>query len=260
MGIVSTTDDFGHVGDQPSHPELLDHLASRFVEDGWSLKKLVRMIVLTETWCQSGQTAAEAMTKDPDNRWLHHFPLRRLEAEAIRDAVLAVSGRLNGKLFGPPIDPHRQNEDPQKRLFSGPLDGDGRRSLYTKITIMEPPRFLATFNQPEPKIPTGKRDVSTTPTQSLALLNDPFVAGQAEQWAKRLVALPPATVALRLELMFATALGRTPTPEELERWSAAVVDFASQHGVSGADVLQSVPVWKDVAHSLFNTKEFIYIR
>ncbi|MBI5761080.1 MAG: PSD1 domain-containing protein [Planctomycetales bacterium] len=260
VGIVATTDDFGHVGDQPSHPELLDHLATRFVEEGWSLRKLVRSIVLTETWCQSGQAAAEAITKDPDNRLLHHFPLRRLEAEAIRDAVLAVSGRLDTKLFGPPIDPHRQNEDPQKRLFSGPLDGDGRRSLYTKITIMEPPRFLATFNQPEPKIPTGKRDVSTTPTQSLALLNDPFVSGQAEHWAKRLVALPQATVAQRLELMFATALGRTPSPEELERWSAAVVDLASQHGVSGVDVLQNVPVWKDVAHSLFNTKEFIYIR
>src|SRR5207244_10227374 len=124
---------------------------------------------------------------DPANRLLHHFPLRRLEAEEIRDQILAASGRLDRRLGGPPVNPHRANEDPQKRLFSGPLDGDGRRSIYTKITIMEPPRLLALFNQPTPKIPTGKRDVTTTPSQSLTLLNDPFVIGQAEHWARRLV-------------------------------------------------------------------------
>lgn len=259
-GLVTTTDDFGHLGDKPSHPELLDFLAARFMAEGWSLKQLVRTLVLTETWRQSGQASTAALTADPANRLLHHYPLRRLEAEAIRDAMLAVSGRLDGRLFGPPIDPHRQNEDPQKRLFSGPLDGEGRRSLYTKITIMEPPRFLATFNQPEPKIPTGKRDISTTPAQSLALLNDPFVAGQAEYWAQRLVAQGHVSPDERLQAMFASAFGRPPTAAEIERWRAAVADLAALHGAANDDVLRSVPVWKDVAHALFNTKEFIYIR
>src|SRR4030095_4842173 len=122
-----------------------------------------------------------------------HYPLRRLEAESIRDSILAVSGRLDPRLYGEPINPARSKEDPENRLFSGPVDGDARRSVYIKMTIMEPPKFLATFNQPTPKIPTGRRDVTTVPAQALAMLNDPFVAGQAEYWAQRLIATPQAS-------------------------------------------------------------------
>ena len=107
------------------------------------------------------------------------MPLRRLDAESIRDTLLAVSGRLDPILFGEPLNPYRKMEDATKRLFSGPLDGDGRRSIYLKMTVMEPSKLLATFNQPKPKIPTGRRDVTNVPAQALALLNDPFVAGQA---------------------------------------------------------------------------------
>ena len=174
-GLVETPDNFGRLGGLPSHPELLDHLAGRFLEQGWSTKRLVRSIVLSRTWRQAGRAADPSgeLRVDPTNRLLHHFPLRRLEAEAIRDAMLAVSGRLDRKVGGPPVLPNRQKEDPQKRLFSGPVDGDGRRSIYTMMTIMEPPRFLATFNQPSPKVPTGKRDVTNTPLQSLALIERP---------------------------------------------------------------------------------------
>src|SRR5581483_2480373 len=119
---------------------------------------------------------------------LHHAPLRRLEAESIRDAILAASGRLDPALYGPPTDPNRAPEDPQKRLFSAPIDGRGRRSLYTKLTIIEPPRFLGTFNQPPPKIPTGRRDVTSVPAQALALLNDPFALEQSRYWGDRLAA------------------------------------------------------------------------
>ncbi len=187
-GIVATPDDFGHLGDQPSHPELLDWLASEFVARGWSTKELVRQLVLSAAFRQGSLATSEAMALDPSNRLLHHFPLRRLEAEEVRDAILAASGRLDARLYGPPIDPHRPQEDPQKRLFSGPIDGLGRRSLYIKLTIMEPPRFLATFNQPPPKIPTGRRDVTSVPAQALALLNDPFVIGQARFWGERIAA------------------------------------------------------------------------
>ena len=259
-GIVATSNDFGHLGELPSHPELLDYLAGRFVSEGWSLKKLVREIVLTETWQQSGEVSAEALTRDPSNRWLHHYPLRRLEAESIRDALLASSGRLDLKLFGPPTDPHRANEDPQKRLFSGPLDGFGRRSIYTKITIMEPPRFLALFNQPVPKIPTGQRDVTNTPAQSLVLLNDPLVVSQAQAWAERLVGQAHASPVERLARMFETAFSRSATDSELRRWETAVSAFASSRGVPESDLLTSIPVWQDVAHALFNTKDFIYLR
>jgi hypothetical protein len=259
-GLVSTLDDFGHAGARPTHPELLDYLAGRFTADGWSPKRLIRTIVLTETWQQSSATTADALVVDPDNGLLHHYALQRLDAECIRDAMLTASGRLDPRLYGPPVNPHRPKEDPQKRLFSGPVDGDGRRSLYTKITIMEPPRFLATFNQPTPKIPTGRRDVTNTPAQSLALLNDPFVHGQAERWAAQLMDTPDPSVSVRLTRMFVRALGRQPTAEEVCRWNAAVADFAALHGVGCGHLLHSKAVWQDVAHALFNAKEFIYLR
>ena len=220
-GLVTTPNDFGHLGDLPSHPELLDHLAHRLIQDGWSIKKLIRSIVLSETWRQSGHTSESARIVDPKNRLLHHYTLRRLEAEAIRDAMLAISGRLDRRLYGRPINPPRSKEDPQKRLFSGPVDGNARRSIYTKITIMEPPRLLATFNQPEPKIPTGKRDVTNTPAQSLTLLNDPFVRGQAQFWAQQLVKMKHDTVSDRLGVLFRRAFGRRATIKEVERWEFA---------------------------------------
>lgn len=259
-GLVATTNDFGQLGEKPSHGQLLDYLAARFMNEGWSLKRLVREIVLTETWQQSSTASPEALAADPTNRLLHHFPLRRLEAESIRDAMLAVSGRLDRQLYGPPIDPHRSNEDPQKRLYSGPLDGLGRRSLYTKITIMEPPRFLATFNQPNPKIPTGRRDVSNTPAQSLTLLNDPFVVGQAKHWAEQLVAGGETSPSQRITGMFETALGRSPSSAETARWVTAAEDFAAARQVPAEKLLGDVGVWQDLAHAMFNTKEFIYLK
>jgi hypothetical protein len=259
-GLVATPDDFGRLGGEPSHPELLDWLATRFVDEGWSIKRLVRSIVLSQTWQQSGQVDVRAREIDPANRLLHHFSIRRLEAEEIRDQILTTSGRLDRRQGGPPIDPHRSNEDPQKRLFSGPLDGEGRRSIYTKITIMEPPRLLALFNQPTPKIPTGRRDVTNTPAQSLALLNDAFVAGQAEHWAARLVERTGDTASGRLEEMFRAALGRCPSVEEIARWTEALDDLAALHRVAPGELLSSRPLWKDMAHAMFNLKEFIYIQ
>lgn len=259
-GLVTTPDDFGHLGDRPVHPELLDWLASWFVENGWSTKKLVRLLVTSRTFGQGNDPAPAARQVDPRNRLWHHHPLRRLEAEAIRDSILAASGRLDRRLSGPPVDPPRTAEDPQKRLFNGPADGAGRRSIYTKSTIMDPPRFLAAFNQPAAKIPTGRRDVTSVPAQALALLNDPFVVGQAAEWGKRLAAGPPSTVAERLGGMFRTAFGRSPTTAEVERWARLVDDLAAARGVSADRVPAAAAVWADVAHALFNATEFIHFR
>ncbi len=127
-GIAATPNDFGKLGDRPSHPELLDWLAAQFMEEGWSTKKLIRRLVLSRTFRQAGTVTQVAADRDPDNRLLSHYPTRRLEAEAVRDNLLAVSGRLDPQFFGPPINPPRLVEDSAKRLFSGPLDSDGRRS------------------------------------------------------------------------------------------------------------------------------------
>jgi hypothetical protein len=256
-GIVATPNDFGHAGDLPSHPELLDKLAADLVNHGWSSKRLVRQIVCSQTWRQANQTTAEALAVDPGNRLLHYYPLRRLEAEAIRDAILAASGRLDDALYGPPINPPRQKEDPEKRLFSGPLDGLGRRSIYTKLTIMEPPKFLAVFNQPPPKIPAGARDNANTPAQALTLLNDPLVKQQAEVWAARLIGVESQPEA-RIQVMFLTALGRAPSSIEMARWTKAARDLAELQGISAQDLMTNVQVWTDLAHAMFNTKEFLY--
>ncbi|MBM3801777.1 MAG: DUF1553 domain-containing protein [Acidimicrobiia bacterium] len=266
-GIVATTDDFGHIGERPSHPELLDFLASEFVANGWSIKKLLRSLLLSETFRQSGSISAKAREVDPLDRLLSHYPLRRLEAESIRDSLLAVSSRWDPALYGETIDPPRTKEDTDKRLFSGPLDGNGRRSIYIKMTIMDLPKFLATFNQPSPKVPTGRRDKTNSPAQALALLNDPFVASQAEFWAKRLIEQPHRTPQQRLTAMFRRAFGRDPEASELVRWTGIVTGFTQLHeGDLGrklgepSSFMKSLDVWKDVAHTMFNAKEFIYVR
>ncbi len=258
-GLVRTVDDFGHVGDLPSHPELLDHLATRFVEDGWSMKRLIRSLVLTRTFQMSNQPSAAARELDPLNRWLQHYPARRLEAEAIRDSILASSGRLDRTLFGMSVQPFRDKDYADRRLFAGPLDGAGRRSLYTRNTLMERPRFLEAFNFPGGKVAQGRRDVTNVPAQALALLNDPFVLQQADVWAARLVTRSSDSISLRIESMFQTALSRSPSDAERERFERTVRELADLHQVPASNVLTSSLVWRDVAHAMFNLKEFIYI-
>ena len=259
-GLVRTVDDFGHLGETPSHPELLDWLARRFMDDGWSTKKLVALLVTSATWRQDSAANPEAVTADPENRLWHHMPLRRLQAESIRDAILAASGRLDPALYGPPVNPYRVAEDSTKRLYAGPLDGNGRRSIYQKMTLMEPPKFLATFNQPIPKVTTGRRDTTNVPNQALALLNDPFVVAMAEHWSKHELAEPVASPAERVERMFATAFARPPAPEETARFVAFAGQCAALRGVDAGALLDCEPVWQDVAHAIFNLKEFIYVQ
>jgi hypothetical protein len=258
-GLVRTPDDFGHLGDKPSHPELLDYLASRFMAEGWSLKKLVKLLVTSATWRQASIATEGALDVDAENRLWHHMPLRRLEAEAIRDSILAVSGRLESTLYGPPIDPYRTATDAAKRLLSGPLDGNGRRSIYTKITLMEPPRFLALFNQPIPKLTTGRRDVTNVPDQALALLNDPFIIAMAKHWSQGTLADGAISSDERVRQMFATALARPPAADETARLVKLVRQSADLRGADAAAIMECQPVWQDVAHAIFNLKEFIYV-
>lgn len=259
-GIVRTVDDFGHLGETPSHPELLDWLARRFMEDGWSLKKLAKLMVMSATWRQSCAASEYAVAADPENRLWHHMPMRRLDAESIRDAMLVAAGRWDDTMYGPPIEPNRAAEDPAKRLYNGPIDGDGRRSIYIEMTMMEPPRFLALFNQPIPKLCTGKRDATNVPNQALAMLNDPFVIAMAKHWGDRAVADGAASAEQRAQHMFAGALGRMPDESEVARVVALASRCAELHNVPAETMMTCQPVWQDVAHALFNLKEFIYVQ
>ena len=258
-GLVRTVDDFGHVGDVPSHPELLDYLALQFIKNDWSIKTLIRSIVMSHTFQMSSVPSASSTEIDPLNRLLQHYPARRLEGEAIRDSILAVSGRLDNRMYGASVYPHREEANANRRLFPGPLDGAGRRSVYIKNTLMEAPKFLNAFNLPGGKVAQGKRDTTNVPAQALALLNDPFVLQQADVWAESLLKVSDASPAARIQRMYAIGLGRRPTHEELQRFEQAVELFATLHQVAPGDRMASRIVWRDIAHAMFNLKEFIYI-
>ncbi len=188
-GIVSSTDNFGVLGERPTHPELLDHLAQRFIDDGYSLKSLIRTIVLSRTYQMASRGNEGAGEKDPANRVFHRQNVRRLEGEAIRDAMLAVSGRLDDTMHGPPVKVHLSEfmVGLGRPSESGPLDGNGRRSVYLEVRRNFPPPMLVAFDTPTPLGTVGRRNVSNVPAQALMLMNDAFVSEQAERWAERLL-------------------------------------------------------------------------
>jgi hypothetical protein len=258
-GLVRTPDDFGHLGEPPVHGELLDYLASRFIADGWSTKKLIRLLVQSATWRQASIPTSLAKNVDPENRLWHHMPMRRLQAESIRDAILATSGRLDKKLYGPPIEPYRTAEDRAKRLLKGPLDGEGRRSIYLRMTLMEPPRFLVLFNQPFPNLTVGKRDVANTPDQALAMLNDPFVIAMARHWGDRMASDESPTFERKLAIMFEDAFSRPPTQEDTARLHALWDKLILIRNLPQAQAFRDATVWQEMAHALLNAKEFIYV-
>ena len=259
-GIVPTADNFGVYGERPSHPELLDYLARRFMNEGWSIKKLIRFLVLSRTFQQSSRPAAGADSVDPGNGLLSHYSVHRMEAEAVRDQILSVSGRLDPSLYGPSIQPHREEPKDYRNLHQGPLDGEGRRSIYIKVTRHEGSRFLETFDFPNPNVARGNRDTTNVPPQALTLMNDPFVVEQAGVWADRVMANGAATVEERIDEMFRAALGRPPDGAERERFSGLARELGSLKKSPADKILATRDVWKDVAHTMFNLKEFIYIR
>jgi len=257
-GIVPTVDNFGVLGQPPSHPELLDYLAAHFVkEQGWSLKTLVRELVLSRAYQMSSQPAnAAAEQADPDNLLLHRMNLRRLEGEAIRDAILAISGRLDPQLGGPsvPVFLNAFMEGRGRPGHSGPLDGDGRRSIYISVPRNFLSPMMMAFDTPIPFNTVGRRNVSNVPAQALILMNDPFVVEQAKRWAHALPAELPREE--RVRRMYLSAFSRPPTSDEL---ADAITFLAEQRALYGALDAADERVWADLGHVLFNVKEFIYL-
>jgi hypothetical protein len=263
QGIVRSVDNFGKTGDAPTHPHLLDFLARRFIESGWSIKALHRMMVLSSTYAMSSQSLPEAEKLDPENKLVHRMPVQRLEAESIRDSILAVAGSLDSKMLGPSVPPHISSyQDGRGKPESGPLEGNGRRSIYIQVRRnFLTPMFLA-FDYPLPISAIGRRSVSTVPSQALMLMNNEFVASQAKTWAERL--LQHETVSENLvRKMFLTAFGRPASNQEVEETLQFVREQGQRHAasvsaLSKAEIKQRV--WADVAHVLFNSAEFIYVR
>jgi hypothetical protein len=255
-GMVGTPDDFGNMGQPPTHPELLDFLSREFVKQGWSIKKLHRLLLLSNTYQMSSlATDSRAEEIDPQNSFWHRMPLRRLEAETIRDAILAVSGRLDPKMFGRGVTPHLTAFmiGRGRPAASGPLDGEGRRTIYLAVrrNFLNP--MMLAFDYPIPFSTIGRRSVSNVPAQALSLMNNPFVLEQARVWAGRVVAefLEPKD---RIRAMYVSAFGRPPTAAELQDAEAFVADQSRQYPAG-----ETLGPWADLGHVLFNVKEFIFV-
>ncbi len=253
-GIVASVDNFGVLGEAPTHPELLDYLADRFVKDGWSIKKTIRTLVLSSAYRMSSHPTEEDKD-DPQNLLLHRARLRRLEGEAIRDAMLSVSGRLDLKMYGPSVPVHLTPFlEGRGRPADGPLDGAGRRSLYIAVRRNFLSPMMLAFDTPSPFSTVGRRSVSNVPAQALILMNDPFVHQQAEGWAKRVLAQGGQDKE-RITRMYLAAFSRPPTDVEL----SACQDFVGRQAEDGGKKPDDPAVWADLAHTLFNVKEFIYL-
>jgi hypothetical protein len=258
-GLVATPDDFGAMGQPPSHPELLDWLADDFQRHGGSLKHLQRRLVTSHTFSLASQPANPAMLEqDPINRWWHMMPVQRLEAEPIRDALLLLSDRLDDRMYGPSVMPYLTPfmEGRGRPGQSGPLDGDGRRSVYLSVRRnFLSPMFLA-FDFPTPMTTVGKRSSSNVPAQALTLLNNPFVQQQAAGWAAQ-VLLSRSTADELLRRFYRGAFGRDPTAEEL---TLALDYLGEDSSAAGIASPSSVPLaWQELAHVLINVKDFFYV-
>jgi hypothetical protein len=248
-GLVRSVDDFGAQGERPSHPELLDELAVRFMEEGWSVKRLIRTLVLSHTYQLAFREDAEGQRVDPENRLLWRANRRRLEAEVLRDAMLYVSSRLERTMTGSAVatlGEFATNNGGQGGIGT---DQNLRRSVYLPVIRNDLPPLFEVFDFADPDVCTGKRNATIVATQALYLLNSSFVLDQARQAAERLLR-EEKTDNGRVGRLFRLALGRSPTPVE----SAAVLDFLRSH--AGRNELQT---WASVCQAIFGCAEFRYL-
>jgi hypothetical protein len=243
VGLVSTPDNFGTTGEPPSHPALLDDLAVRFMtEDRWSVKALVRRVVLSRTYRQSTAADPVAVAADPENRRLGRANRRRLDAECLRDTMLAVAGRLRTDMGGPTFDT-------ALAVDYGYEHTDTRRSVYAPVFRNALPDLFEAFDFADPSLVVGRRNVSTVAPQALLLLNHPFVIDQARAAARRLLADPSLDDAGRVTRAYRLTLGREPTGSERAIAQRFVRD-------ADADVEEA---WATLVQSLFASLDFRYV-
>ena len=256
-GLAATVDNLGHLGEAPTHPELLDHLAASLVRGGWSQKALLRRIALSSTYAMDSVARGDAAARDPDNARLSRQNLRRLEGEAVRDAILAASERLDERPTGPSISVRLHDEERArgKPARQGPVDGEGRRSIYLAMPRNFLPDLLVAFDLPRPVSSVGMRTSANVPAQSLALQNDPFVHAMARLCAEHLLQDGDATDEARIGRWFVRMFARVPNREETALCIAYLVDARTKGG-DGA----KAAAWAALAHALWNKKEFIYLR
>ncbi|MBX3439590.1 MAG: DUF1553 domain-containing protein, partial [Planctomycetaceae bacterium] len=247
VGLVRTVDNFGATGETPSHPELLDHLAMRFMEEDWSVKTLIREIMLSRAYRISSEPSSAAAASDPENRLLAHANIRRLDAEALYDSLLVLSGRLDPTIGGNTVRAETKSE------YSYDFDV-GRRAVYLPVFRNCLPDLFTVFDFPDPNLSTGRRTVSTLSTQALLLMNSPFVRDQAAHAATRLLDATDIDDVQRIELLYNQALGRSPDAQERELVIAFLAD-ADQ-----ADAADRQARWTSLVHAVMASLDFRYIK
>lgn len=262
-GLVGTVDNFGLLGERPTHPELLDHLAITFMDDGWSIKSMIRRIVLSRTYRMSTSFDAEQASQDPDNLMRWRMTPRRLEAEELRDAILAISGRLEPQpLEGSPavakLNPGWIGNEVAEPTFKEYTHR--HRSIYLPIVRDQIPEILQTFDYPNPAEVTGKRDFSMVPGQALYLMNSEFVASAAEQAAERLLRDDGMTDSERITRAYRAVLTRSPKDEEVERDRKAIDEFVVMLETEGVEShFARQRAWALLYQALFSSGEFLIL-
>jgi hypothetical protein len=240
---VATPNDFGAKGDPPSHPELLDWLASELVRNGWHLKPIHKLILMSNAYRQSSAYSAASAQRDPDNVYCWRFQPRRLEAEAIRDCILACSGRLDLTMFGP-----------------GSLDeSTRRRSIYFTVKRSQMIPSMQLFDRPESLVSISTRPSTTTAPQALFFMNSPIVRSAAEAFAERLARPAKNSTDDAIRLAFHISVFRDPTDKELELWRTMIhsdIDHYREEGAPDAHQLAMV----HCCQLLLSTSEFLYVR
>jgi hypothetical protein len=255
---VRTPSNFGKQGRPPTHPELLDFLARRFVASGWSIKALHRQIMLSRTYQLASAADPMNLAADPGNEWLWHYERRRLDAESIRDALLAVSGNLDRSPGGRhPFPPEKTWGFTQHSPFQA-VYPTSRRSVYLMTQRLRRHPFLALFDGPDPSSSTAQRSVTTVPTQALYFINNPFVHEQSLKLAERLLQI--GDVRQRIDLAHRLALGRPAIPAECQAAEAFVRRYVQELQAAGTPADQCPRLaWAGYARVLFGSNEFIYV-
>ena len=253
QGLVTTVDNFGVMGEAPSHPELLDYLANYLVEHDWSVKALIRHLVTSQAFQAQSIASAKAQQVDPANRLLSHMPVQRLRAEAVRDSILAVSGTLDQTMFGY-TGPANQSES------AAVAHPKLRRGVYQYIRRESLDHMMIMFDAPEPSRTQGDRETSSVPGQSLLMLNSALVHEQATAWAAKDMKLRKGySTEQRIEHLFAKALGRQPSADEVQSLVEFIDDQAEAYALPPAARGSDQRLWADLCHVLINAKEFLYI-
>ncbi|NNE93660.1 MAG: DUF1553 domain-containing protein, partial [Verrucomicrobiales bacterium] len=247
-GLVKTVENFGLQGEAPSHPELLDWLAIEFVERGWSIKELHRMILNSRTWKQSSAVSDDRLAADPQNRLLSRMPLRRMDAEALRDSLLFVSGKLDPAPGGPP-DGVVVNREGFVNAKPTP-NGGWRRSVYIQYRRTEIPSMMATFDYPEMGPNCVSRTVSTVSPQSLMLMNNERVRELAAAFAGR---ISDGTPSEKVKEIYEIALSREPTPEELDLGIETLTELEKRWVRNLEGALEAY------CHAILNSAAFLYV-